>query len=1093
MAEDISTPSVLGIAALPTDTARKIGSGQVLVDASSLVKELIENALDARAKSIFVDITANTIDSIQIKDDGHGIPAEDRALVCRRYCTSKIRDFHDLKEVGGRWLGFRGEALSSMVEMSNTLSIVTRVEGEPVAVRLRYSRDGELATTERDSHPVGTTVKVTQIFEHLPVRKQTAIKNATKCLAKIRRLIQAYALARPAVRFRLHVLKAKNNKGDFMYAPKTRFSVEDAVFKVIGKDCALQCDWTAVESDGFEIHAFLPKPAADGPKIANYGAFISIDARPVSNSRGTVKQIVTAYKEYLRKSSPSLAIVKDPFLYMNIICLPGSYDPNIEPAKDDVMFDDASTVLNVVEMLLKSYYPVGLQNSPTSAQQYAESDIDDSRSNPPVPDSEHVEPSVGINEELVPHHTSEPRWRFNMYGIDEDDLEHLQDQPPIVIEEENCRAADVSNPWTIARMNSTIKPVLAPTIGHLPSPAKNRVEIAMHPSSPAVAMTPRLQAQAEPLTPQTSPILRQASQRDIQQASSEDHEERSSNAVRHTLRDAQKQAIEVEPLGSQRMKKNESLSLRTSHDARSLVQTASAQQHTKQRKRRAIEVDVAATLRDSSDDTWFGQPMRGSQPSQKVRQQKRPRRHDAQLFSNDIISNPQPSSAGAHSTSEARVHSEGNADIRTFFGHREHNSIDRTADIAQSSSHIANDASRSLTGRQSRKARSPFKPPTIQTHSSPRHTLSMLDSSNLDRSVTGAGDDQSIPSQNGAQAMEVYEDLPTQSPIRRSSFNLMRQPTTPGRSKEARIAFDLNENVKHGRKSHDMVAYFKDYQDGENIAPPPVLVSSTPRQGPRIIPVHERTTKTRPRRHGTTDGAPRTKSLKLPLEQVPQGYHIQDITCHVHHVSVASMMQSSCKLDMGRNSVAYKSLPDDDDAYDAFAEPITTRMLMSWAAKLDAMLHQQYDRQLPGPDVRSLLHKAIHRELDASKQRRRTRIPSRTADNVVVVVPQTMPIIIKHRQHPPPEHANHPPVIAPADLLLEDSSSADHDASARREDALSEFDMSPFVDFDRDEEEQSVVEVSSCQSVTNKVDEEDFGQQDIDDDDDDDDDMLLDM
>lgn len=146
MADNPDAVPLPGIAALPAATANQIGSGQVLVDPSSVVKELIDNALDARAKSIFVDITANTIDSIQVKDDGHGIPAEDRALVCRRYCTSKIRDFHDLRDVGRKWLGFRGEALASMTEMSGTLSITTRVEGEPVAVKLKYSRNGELSS-----------------------------------------------------------------------------------------------------------------------------------------------------------------------------------------------------------------------------------------------------------------------------------------------------------------------------------------------------------------------------------------------------------------------------------------------------------------------------------------------------------------------------------------------------------------------------------------------------------------------------------------------------------------------------------------------------------------------------------------------------------------------------------------------------------------------------------------------------------------------------------------------------------------------------------------------------------------------------------
>lgn len=146
MANGTGRDSLPSIAALPSLTVRQIGSHQLLTDPSSVVKELIDNALDARAQSIFVDISANTIDSIQVKDDGHGIPSEDRALACRRYCTSKIRDFHDLKQVGGKWLGFRGEALASIADMSGTVSITTRVEGEPVAARVTYNRNGELIT-----------------------------------------------------------------------------------------------------------------------------------------------------------------------------------------------------------------------------------------------------------------------------------------------------------------------------------------------------------------------------------------------------------------------------------------------------------------------------------------------------------------------------------------------------------------------------------------------------------------------------------------------------------------------------------------------------------------------------------------------------------------------------------------------------------------------------------------------------------------------------------------------------------------------------------------------------------------------------------
>lgn len=144
MADNAEGSAPFGIAALPPTTVRQIGSHQLIIDPSSVIKELIDNALDARAKAIFVDVATNTIDLIQVKDDGHGIASEDRALACRRYCTSKIRDFHDLKQVGGKWLGFRGEALASIADMSGAVFIRTRVEGEPVAVKLTYQRNGEL-------------------------------------------------------------------------------------------------------------------------------------------------------------------------------------------------------------------------------------------------------------------------------------------------------------------------------------------------------------------------------------------------------------------------------------------------------------------------------------------------------------------------------------------------------------------------------------------------------------------------------------------------------------------------------------------------------------------------------------------------------------------------------------------------------------------------------------------------------------------------------------------------------------------------------------------------------------------------------------
>ena len=128
------------IAALPPNTIRVIGSTQVITDPPNAVKELVDNALDACASAIFVEISVNTLDVIQVKDNGHGISPDDREMVCRRYCTSKIRDLHDLEVIGGRFLGFRGEALASAADMSGSVIVSTRIEGEPVAACIKVNR-----------------------------------------------------------------------------------------------------------------------------------------------------------------------------------------------------------------------------------------------------------------------------------------------------------------------------------------------------------------------------------------------------------------------------------------------------------------------------------------------------------------------------------------------------------------------------------------------------------------------------------------------------------------------------------------------------------------------------------------------------------------------------------------------------------------------------------------------------------------------------------------------------------------------------------------------------------------------------------------
>jgi len=294
---------------------------------------------------------------------------------------------------------------------------------------------------ERASHPVGTTVRLSDLFKLLPVRKQTALKTAAKCLGRIKRTMQAYALARPSVRFSLRILKAKNEKGNWLYAPKTDATVEDAALKVVGKDCAGQCAWHSVEHEGYKVEALLPKQDADFSKINNVGQFISVDSRPVSAIRGFLKKIGVLFKDNLRgRASGITGDLKDPFLMMNLVCPPQSYDANVEPAKDDVMFENSDIVLDAVQKLLNLAYPEVLPHRQSSSPILLEDASD--------------EPERSAKRQRITNHSM---W--------DNDNESMLDQPQHVIEEEEeegtLRDVSVHNPWTLAKVTSSIRPLQA--------------------------------------------------------------------------------------------------------------------------------------------------------------------------------------------------------------------------------------------------------------------------------------------------------------------------------------------------------------------------------------------------------------------------------------------------------------------------------------------------------------------------------------------------------------------------------------------------------------------------------------------------------
>ncbi|KAH8692119.1 putative DNA mismatch repair protein [Talaromyces proteolyticus] len=361
------------IAALPPATAQAIGSTSVLSDPCAVVKELLDNGLDASASSISVEISQNTIDTIQVKDNGHGIAPEDFACVCKRAYTSKIQTLDDFRNVGGQSLGFRGEALASAAEMADTLTVTTRTKDEVVGSALKYNRKGDLISSDKTSHPIGTTVCLVGFLKSIPVRRQTAVKNAAKTITKIKKLLQAYAIARPSTRISFKVLKSKNEKDNWTYAPSASSNLADAIRKAIGVEVASQCltkSWPDqnYEADAVRLVAVLPKSDADFPKVGNSGQYLCVDGRPLSSSRGTLKEIVRLFKSYVRSAARTSghSTLSDPFLCLQMTCPKGSYDANVEPGKDDVLFAEQQEIVALSESLFKQVYgevEKGLENT----------------------------------------------------------------------------------------------------------------------------------------------------------------------------------------------------------------------------------------------------------------------------------------------------------------------------------------------------------------------------------------------------------------------------------------------------------------------------------------------------------------------------------------------------------------------------------------------------------------------------------------------------------------------------------------------------------------------------------------------------------
>ena len=216
---------------IESSSVHRIQSGQVIVDLCSVVKELVENSIDAGATSVEIRFKNNGLDAIEVSDNGSGIAKEDFESVGLKHHTSKLRSYDDLSELDT--FGFRGEALSSLCALSD-VHIVTAQEHEaPKATRLDFEPSGALKSTSTQAAQRGTTVYVETIFKNLPVRRQELTKNIKREYQKVLGLLQAYACISTKARISVSNIAAKGKK-TIQFATKAGQTTRENIANIYG-------------------------------------------------------------------------------------------------------------------------------------------------------------------------------------------------------------------------------------------------------------------------------------------------------------------------------------------------------------------------------------------------------------------------------------------------------------------------------------------------------------------------------------------------------------------------------------------------------------------------------------------------------------------------------------------------------------------------------------------------------------------------------------------------------------------------------------------------------------------------------------------
>ncbi|ADO77178.1 DNA mismatch repair endonuclease MutL [Halanaerobium praevalens] len=317
---------------LPQNVANQISAGEVIERPASIVKELIENSIDAVAKNIEVKIEDGGRELIKVKDDGHGIEADDIESAFNRYATSKIEDIDDLYSLYS--LGFRGEALASIASVAE-VEMISRHQASNQAMKIKI-KGGDILAKKPTGSTIGTEISVRNLFYNTPARYKY-LKRTTTEFSHISKIVSAEATANSNLSFKLY-----HNGRKILSTPGSG-KLKDTIYAVYGSEIAENLIPIETEDRYIKLSGYLCRPELTRSSRSHELFFVN--GRPIYNNL-TAKAVETAYNKL---TNPG----RKPIVFLFIKVNPILVDVNVHPAKREVKFSRNQIIFDVIKKAVR--------------------------------------------------------------------------------------------------------------------------------------------------------------------------------------------------------------------------------------------------------------------------------------------------------------------------------------------------------------------------------------------------------------------------------------------------------------------------------------------------------------------------------------------------------------------------------------------------------------------------------------------------------------------------------------------------------------------------------------------------------------------